>query len=73
MDPTDEQLLAAFARGREDAFAELVRRYGPEIKGFAYRLLHNRDEAEDVYSDTFMRVAQAQGKWESRGTVRAWL
>lgn len=73
MTVSDEQLLAAYAKGREDAFAELVNRYGPSIKGFAFRLLHSHDEAEEVYAETFLRVAKARGKWESRGTVRAWL
>jgi RNA polymerase sigma-70 factor, ECF subfamily len=73
MTVSDEQLLEAYRRGREDAFDALVRRYGPSIKGFAYRLLHSQGEAEEVYAETFLRVAKARGKWESRGTVRAWL
>ncbi len=51
----------------------LVRRHGPAIKAFALRLLNSRDEAEDVYAETFLRVARARGAWEERGTVRSWL
>ena len=73
MEGTDAELLERFAHGREDAFEELVRRYGPAIKGFALRLLNSRDEAEDVYAETFLRVARARGQWEDRGSVRSWL
>ncbi len=73
MEPSDAELLDAFARGREDAFEALVRRHGPSIKGFALRMLKSADDAEDVFAETFLRVARARGAWEDRGTVRAWL
>jgi len=73
MERTDSELLAHFAQGREEAFEVLVRRHGPAIKAFALRLLNSRDEAEDVYAETFLRVARARGTWEERGTVRSWL
>jgi RNA polymerase sigma factor (sigma-70 family) len=76
MIPSDEQLLIDFTSGpsaREAAFQELVRRHGAGVKGFAYRLLHSRDEAEEVYAETFLRVAQSAARWEPRGTVRAWI
>lgn len=70
---TDPQLLALFSRGREVAFEELVRRHGASIKGFAVRMLHSPEQAEEIYAETFLRVAVARGAWEDRGTVRAWL
>lgn len=73
MDETDVELLQRFARGHEDAFEALVRRHGAAIKAFALRMLSSRDDAEDVYAETFLRVARAKGQWEARGTVRAWL
>lgn len=69
----DPALLAAFADGDESAFATLLARHGPTIKGYALRMLQSPQQAEDVYVDTFLRVAQARGRWEERGTVRSWL
>lgn len=73
MERSDVELLERFAQGREDAFEALVHRHGPSIKAFALRLLNSRDEAEDVYAETFLRVARTQGRWEERGTVRSWI
>ncbi len=73
MDPTDVELLERYRRGHEDAFETLVRRHGEAIKSFALRMLHSRDDAEDVYAETFLKVARARGAWEERGTVRSWL
>ncbi len=70
---TDPQLLTLFARGRESAFEELVRRHGAGIKGYALRMLHSPEQAEEIYAETFLRVAVARGVWEDRGTVRSWL
>lgn len=72
-DCSDEALLAHFARGRQDAFTELVRRYGAAIKGFAIRMLHSPEQAEEIYVETFLRVANSRGRWELRGTVRGYL
>jgi RNA polymerase sigma-70 factor (ECF subfamily) len=70
---SDVELLERFAGGDDASFSELVRRHGPAIKAFALRLLNSRDDAEDVFAETFLRVARARGAWEDRGTVRAWL
>lgn len=74
MDPShDIELITAWRRGSEPAFSELVERHGAAIKGYALRMLRNREQAEDVYADTFVRVAQSKGTWQDRGSVRSWL
>jgi len=70
---TDEQLLHAFSRGHESAFEELVARHGAPVKAYALRLLHSREQAEEVFEETFLRVIRAKGRWEARGTVRGYL
>jgi len=70
---TDVELLEAFRRGRDEAFDELVRRHGQAIKAYALRMLKNPERAEEVFVDTFLRVARNRGQWENRGTVRGFL
>lgn len=69
----DAQLLDAFRRGKQAAFGVLVDRHGEAIKGFALRMLHDRAQAEDVYADSFVRLAEAKGVWDQRGSVRGFL
>ena len=73
MDRPDETLLADYRRGDERAFELLVQRHGLAIKAYALRMLRNPEQAEEVYEETFLRVATARGRWEQRGTVRGWL
>lgn len=71
--PTDEELLRRFGRGDDRAFELLVERYGGPLKGYATRMLKNAEQGEEIYVETFLRVARERGKWEARGTVRGYL
>jgi len=55
------------------AFEALVARHGRSVKGYALRMLGNAAEAEDVYAETFMRLARRTDAWKDTGTVRGWL
>lgn len=51
----------------------MTERYGTAIKGYALRMLHNPQQAEEVFVETFLKVAVARGRFEERGTVRGYL
>ncbi len=71
---TDGELLTAFVAGpSEEAFAELVRRYGPLVWGTCRRLLPDPSDAEDAFQASFLvLVRRARGLIHST-TVAAWL
>jgi RNA polymerase sigma-70 factor (ECF subfamily) len=56
MDNTDKSLVEAHCRGDQRAFAELVRRYGANVLGYLIKVSGSRDEAEDLFQETFKRV-----------------
>src|SRR5206468_4052357 len=71
--PSDGQLLARFAAERdEEAFAALVRRYGPLVWGVCRRLLGHHD-AENVFQAAFLVLAQRAGKLADGPAVGGWL
>jgi RNA polymerase sigma-70 factor (ECF subfamily) len=49
-------LVGRAARGDREAFAALLQRYQRPVVAFAYRYLGQRDDAEDVAQDAFIRV-----------------
>jgi RNA polymerase sigma-70 factor (ECF subfamily) len=54
---TDESVLVAQSReGDMRAFGELVRRYEGKIFRLAQHVTQNREEAEDVLQETFMKA-----------------
>ncbi len=57
-DESDEQLLSAFTTRRdEDAFAILVRRYGPMVLHVCRRVLGQQQDAEDAFQTVFLLLA----------------
>ena len=56
---TDEDLVRQTLSGNEDGFTGLVDRYKDKIYNLAYRMLGNREEAEDVTQETFMHTFRA--------------
>jgi len=56
MEHTDKSLIDAHCRGDKEAFGELVRRYGDSVLGYLTKMTHNREQAEDMFQETFKRV-----------------
>ncbi|MBY6277516.1 RNA polymerase sigma factor, partial [Symbiobacterium thermophilum] len=49
--PTDEELVAAYLKGDEAAFEEIVRRYEDRLYRLSYRMLGNHHDALDAVQE----------------------
>jgi RNA polymerase sigma-70 factor (ECF subfamily) len=58
MENTDKSLIEAHCKGDANAFGEIVRRYGDSVLGYLIRMTGNREQAEDIFQETFKRVHQ---------------
>jgi RNA polymerase sigma-70 factor (ECF subfamily) len=56
MQNTDKSLIDAHLRGDRTAFGELVSRYGDSVLGYLTRMSRDREQAEDLFQETFKRV-----------------
>jgi RNA polymerase sigma factor (sigma-70 family) len=70
---SDEQLLALFRAGREDAFRAIHDRYHARLLAYVRHMLRGSAEAEDVVQDVFLRAYNALRTGEREIAVRAWL
>jgi RNA polymerase sigma-70 factor (ECF subfamily) len=70
---TDAELVARTRAGEPDAFGTLVARYYDACWRFAYHMLGERADAEDVVQDTFLRAYLAIGRYDERDQFRGWL
>jgi len=52
--------------GEVEAFSILVERYFDHYVRFANHLVGNREDAEEVVQDTFLRAYRALGRYEER-------
>ena len=71
---SDNELLRAVARGDESALAQVYDRYRLILFGLIVRILHSREEAEDVLQEVFLQVwRRAKDFDEARGRAFTWL
>jgi RNA polymerase sigma-70 factor (ECF subfamily) len=70
---SDEELMLAFCRGSEEAFAELFRRYRQPLFGFFRRRVADAARAEELTQDTFVAVLRGAEGWEPRALFRTYL
>jgi RNA polymerase sigma-70 factor (ECF subfamily) len=56
MEITDKSLIDAHLQGDQEAFGELVRRYGDSLLGYLTKICRNREQAKDLFQETFRKV-----------------
>jgi RNA polymerase sigma-70 factor (ECF subfamily) len=71
-DPDAARMLRA-RRGDAVAFAELVRAYWSPVVGRFYRQLGDRQEAEDLAQEVFLRLFRARRRYRARAKFSTWL
>ena len=72
--PSDRELVARAASGKDQAIGQLYDRYGAMVYTVAYRILRDETDAEEAVMDTFAQAwRQADRFAEARGSVAAWL
>jgi RNA polymerase sigma-70 factor (ECF subfamily) len=65
--------IEAAQTGEKSALEELVDAYGPRVYGYLYRLLDDRQEAEDLLQDVFVRLVRGIGSYKHRENFDAWI
>jgi RNA polymerase sigma factor (sigma-70 family) len=72
-DLDDRRLAALVARGHETAFEGLYDRHSRSLLAFCRHLLGDRQDAEDVLQQTFLRAHRALEAGRVPDSVRPWL
>jgi RNA polymerase sigma-70 factor (ECF subfamily) len=70
---SDEELMAAFAKGSTEAFSELFTRYKQPLFGFFRRRVGDAAHAEELTQETFLAVLRASARYEPRALFRTYL
>lgn len=70
----NEATLVAEARaGRPEAFTELVNRYQRHIYRLALNITHNREDAEDVLQESFLKAYSHLDQFQGNSRFYTWL
>lgn len=73
-DVSDADLMKALMAGNSAAMELLYDRYSRPVYSFAYRMVSDRDHAEDLTQEVFLRAWRRCNRFsDSRGTLISWL
>ena len=56
---TDQEVVELARKGEEAAYRELLRRYQRPVFSLIYRMVRDRELAEDLAQETFVKVLNA--------------
>jgi RNA polymerase sigma-70 factor, ECF subfamily len=69
----DSTVVSAFLGGEERAFSELVERYQTRLLNFIYRTIGDRDRAEDLVQEVFIRVYRHLHRFDRSKKFSTWV
>lgn len=69
----DIELMSRIAMGEKDAFQTLYQETARAVYGFALSIVKNKQDAEDILQDTFLKIRENAANYQSRGKMMAWI
>jgi len=70
---TDEELIARFQEGDEQAYTELVNRYRDKLITFVYRFVNDMEQAEDIIQDTMLKLYTHKHYYRNIAKFSTWI
>ena len=69
----DSAVVQSFLDGDQRAFGELVRRYDNRLLNFVYRTVGDRERAQDLVQETFVRVYRHLARFDQSKKFSTWV
>ena len=70
---TDQEIVALAREGREAAYRELIRRYERPVFSLILRMVRDRQLAEDLAQETFIKALNAIGSYRPEFKFSSWI
>ncbi len=70
---SDQDVIRYAREGRESAFRELISRYERPVFSVIYRMIHDRELAEDLAQETFIKVLNALDRYDPSYKFSSWI
>ena len=70
---TDHELIAFARSGSEKAYRELLGRFQRPVFSIIYRMIRDREQAEDLAQETFVRVFNNIDRYDPRYKFSSWI
>src|SRR5438105_8098485 len=72
-DVSDQQVVVFAQEGREDAYRELIKRYERPVFSLIYRMVRDKETAEDLAQEAFIKVLNNIDRYRPEFKFSSWL
>jgi RNA polymerase sigma-70 factor (ECF subfamily) len=72
-DPMISQWVDAALKGDQEAFAEILYTFQDSVYNLCYRMLDNRDEAEDATQEVFLKAYNNLSRYDHDRAFKTWI
>ncbi|MDP6778117.1 MAG: sigma-70 family RNA polymerase sigma factor [Candidatus Latescibacteria bacterium] len=72
-DLTDAEILSDVAEGDIEAYGKIVNRYRVRLYNFVFRFVSDRETAEDIVQETFLRAFRKRKEYRAIANFSTWL
>ena len=72
---TDDQLVAMYAEGNNEAFDTLLNRHQQRVYSYILHIVKDEELADDIFQETFVKAIMTikQGRYTESGKFSAWI
>ncbi|WP_054942559.1 RNA polymerase sigma factor [Paenibacillus ihuae] len=70
---SDRQLIEGYKSGKQEDFELLINRYKDDLYRFCCHLSLDRQEAEDLFQEVWVRIFRKLGMYDPERPFKAWL
>ena len=72
-DKNDAKLIRAYRKGDDQAFEQLLKKYERPLYAFIFRYVNEKQTAEDLFQQIWIKVLRALDSYDERGKFGSWL
>jgi len=69
----EKRLIKKLKKGKEEAYKEVLDLYGNRLLKTCYLILKDKDEAEDIVQETFLKVFRQIGAFKGDSSIYTWI
>ncbi len=69
----DEELIKSILNGERFGMKQLMEKYQPNVFRIAVGFVHNRDDADEIVQDVFVKVYQSLSAFNGKSAFSTWL
>jgi RNA polymerase sigma-70 factor, ECF subfamily len=72
-DLTDNELVSLVAGGESEKYSEIIQRYQGKLFAYLFRLIGNREDAEDILQDVFVKAFRNLNSFDVDRKFSSWI